>query len=455
MELGAFIAPSTGFIDTYKAANFNKYSLVIGSTKDGNNEYVPSISESSLINALEYLERKNQTNPIDVQIQLHHNLVRANYNVFTEAFPNIDFKDYPSVKGFYLLDEPNWSQIDYLDQNYVQWFNDNYASHGYEFYVNMLGGYSSYIGPVRDADGNVIYENGNKLYDNATEEQKKVCYEVYLNKFLAMFAKVNSSNKYFTIDAYPLLDNQVGLLTMPGDELPADYERILSESWLHTTLKAAKTADANSYTFGAFIQACDEGGEDSTRRFRLPTKVEEIKWQAYMNMAFGAKKLTYYGYDNSGGGTYMTIVGEPLPLYYLVQETNAELDKIDHVIASFTDWVGVKTFLGTNSNSNTAFDKIADMELSALTGVSSVVSSRDLVVGEMVDGSGNHGYMLVGYDDPFNQNETEVNLTFDGADGLIIYRNGQRYLSEDLVDGNYSVTLSAGEGVFIIPVYAD
>lgn len=73
----------------------------------------------------------------------------------------------------------------------------------------------------------------------------------------------------------------------------------------------------------------------------------------------------------------------------------------------------------------------------------------------MLDENGNHGYMLVGFDDPYNENKTEVSMTFDGAEGLIIYRNGQRTLSEDLTDGNFNVTLSAGEGVFVIPVYAE
>ena len=61
--------------------------------------------------------------------------------------------------------------------------------------------------------------------------------------------------------------------------------------------------------------------------------------------------------------------------------------------------------------------------------------------------------MLVGYDDPFYGNKTEVSMTFEGAKGVIIYRNGQRSLSEDLVDGTFTVTLEAGEGVFVIPVY--
>ena len=92
--------------------------------------------------------------------------------------------------------------------------------------------------------------------------------------------------------------------------------------------------------------------------------------------------------------------------------------------------------------------------LASLTNVTSVSSSRELVVGEMIDGDGNHGYMLVGYGDPLDGESTEVTMNFDGADGFIVYRGGERTLVE-AVDGAYSATLAAGEGVFVIPVYVD
>ena len=449
MDIGAFIAPSSGFLDTYSNANFSSYNLVL--TEDS---FADETAIAKTKNTIEYAMNKCAELGLDVQIQLHHSLIKANFNVFTEYLSDVNFKDYPAFTGFYLLDEPSWTQIDVLNDTYVDWFNNNYGDSDYEFYVNMLGGYSSYIGAIRDENGDFVLVNGNKIY-SGTEEQERICYDAYVKKFLQMFSRVRSNNKYFTIDHYPLLDNQVGLLTKPGDELPEGYERLISENWLATNYMAANNAKNNDLTFGAFILSCDEGGTGSTRRFRLITNVEEIKWQAYINIAFGAKRLTYYGYDNSTGGTYMTLNGNPLDMYYLVQETNAELDLFDHVIASFTEWVGVKTFLGENSTSNASFDKISEVELSSLTGVSNVNSSRDLIVGEMVDENGNHGYMMVGFDDPYNKNETEVSMTFDGAEGLIIYRNGQRTLSEDLTDGNFNVTLSAGEGVFVIPVYAE
>ena len=451
MELGAFIAPSSGFIDTYSKANFNTYTLVWTQGHFASEEAIASTKSN-----IEYVMNKCAELGIDVQIQLHHDILSWRHNIFNTYLSDIDFKEYPAFKGFYMCDEPTWTNIDRLNSLYVDWFNDNYGGSDYEFYVNMLGGYSSAIGAIKDANGEYVLDSkGNKIYDG-TDEQKRICYDYYVEQFLNMFARVDSNKKFFTIDHYALMDNQKGLLTLPEDakngNFPEGYERLISTNWLATNYKAALNAKNNSYAFGAFIQTCDEGG---TRSFRLPTTIEEIKWQTYINMAFGAKKLVYYGYDNSPGGTYMTLKGEPLDLYYFVQETNAEIDKFDHVIVAFDEWVGVKSFLGSSSQSNEAFDKIADVELSSLTGVKNVTTSRDLIIGEMIDGSGNHGYMIVGYDDPYNKNTTEVSLTFEGAEGLIIYRNGERELSDTLTNGNFNITLNAGEGVFVIPVYAE
>ena len=151
----------------------------------------------------------------------------------------------------------------------------------------------------------------------------------------------------------------------------------------------------------------------------------------------------------------MTLDGEPLALYGFVKETNAEILKFDNVIAAFDTWVGVKTFNGVGMEKNVAFANVEGIELEALTGVAndSVITTKDLVVGEMVDSNGNHGYMLVGYDDPYNGGTTEVRMTFDGASGAIVYRNGERFLTGNLINGVFTTVLNAGEGIFVIPVY--
>jgi hypothetical protein len=73
-------------------------------------------------------------------------------------------------------------------------------------------------------------------------------------------------------------------------------------------------------------------------------------------------------------------------------------------------------------------------------------------MGEMIDINGNHGYMMVGYDDPYYNRTINASVTFNGADGAIVYRNGER-TEIQLESGKFSATFNIGEGIFIIPIY--
>ena len=61
--------------------------------------------------------------------------------------------------------------------------------------------------------------------------------------------------------------------------------------------------------------------------------------------------------------------------------------------------------------------------------------------------------MIVGYDDPYNNATTNVTLTFKDADGIILYRGGEKNVVELDENGIFDLTLGVGEGVFVVPVY--
>ncbi len=517
--MGAYKPPTDGYITSntdYTDAYFNTYNIVVMAKDNGDGTYTISPSADGLIDKLELCERKG----LKALIQLHTDitgqyvwdsssktsLLGRNYNVFEDAYSEIDFTAYPALKGFFIADEPSWRQIELFDRVYVPWFNKNFANTDLEFYVNLFGGYSSGIGPM-DYFGNINYDefkydangdgdytddgefyydypgSGTKYYGDGTAEAKEKLYTSYVELWLSVLEKVEAKNKYFTIDEYPLHDNQAGLINLTEEEkaryiakgaLTADkifileqengewvvsvdgYSHFVREDWLERTFIGALNAKKSGNTFGAYIQAHDEvGSTNNPETFRLPSTEAEVKWQAYMNIAFGAKRLMYYGYDWGEYGAYITLAKEQTNLYEFVKNTNAELDKVGNVFVAFDTWVGAKTFTPANAEKCAAFELVAEMELASLTGVSSVTTDRELVVGEMIDGNGNHGYMLVGYDDPLNGNATNVSMTFDGADGFIIYRGGERSLSADGLGGTISLTLNAGEGVFVIPVYAN
>lgn len=521
MEIGTSTSPTSAlFIDgqgnpkennLYTNVGFDNYFIIIPA-KEENGVIVADFTKESLELALQRCEAIG----LAVRIRLHSKLVRPGYNVFTEVFAGVNFAEYDCLKGFFIVDEPSWAQLDVVEEVYVPWFNTLVQETGrdFEFVVNLLSGYSTSMGGLRDLEGNLVTNNGkyyceNGLWDGQegypvtsygvnyfqkvtmilTEEEKNNFVTAYHNKWLGIFAKVNSVNKCFSHDAYPFFDNQEGKINLVNSnataeeiaaaqeivtkyvesaefglttndfltEIPEGYEYSLKDEWLSRSLNIAILAKNNGYQYGAHIQVFDEGGlTRSTMTWRLPTTLAEVRWQVYMNLAMGAKRIDYFSFSATKGGAYMTLGAAPLPIYYLVQQTNAELDSVGHVFASFDTWVGVKTFAADGKSLSAGLQMVSDNEqnLDTLTNVKSVSTSAELVVGEMIDGEGNHGYMLVGYDDPLNGNSTEVTISFDGAAGFIVYRGGERTLVE-AVNGSYSTTILAGEGVFVIPVYMD
>ena len=515
MELGASI-PANSYVDyLYLPVGFNTYTIVIVDTVDQQgkvNGLKPT--EEDLIKEINTVaERMGED--VKIEIRLHSGCMAYNGNVFQDFYPNLHdkFLNYPAVETFFIVDEPSFAQLDCVEQYYVPWFNEYYANTRMQFLVNMLSGYSTAMGGLRDINGNLITNNGkyycaNGLWDGVegyavengrvtnkkvtmvlTDQEKKDMLTAYHNKWLGILSEVQADYKVFSHDAYPFFDNQGGKIILTdivdengkivctAQELKAyylqyggfteehflmgtpeeGYEPILLQSWLSRSLNMAILARDNGYVFGVHIQVFDSGGTGcETYTWRLPTTTEEVTWQIYMSIAMGAKSINYFGFGSTKNGQYMTAGTNPTPAYYPTKEANLELLKVQHVFSAFDTWVGLKTFGATGKALSEGLQLVEDrgQNLQSLTNVTSVVTSGELVVGEMIDGNGNHGYMLVGYDDPLNGNSTEVQMTFDGAAGFIVYRGGERTLVE-AVNGVFSTTISAGEGVFVIPVYMD
>ncbi len=442
-----FLSPESG--EPYKAAGFN--------------EFVIGITESSTAEGVALSLQRCKDAGMAATIQLHNGLIKriSEYdsvqdlgandpgNVFISILGNMDFTDTP-VKTF-MIDEPSYTQLLYIEKVYVPWFNQNYGGQDSEryFMINLFGGYSTGIA-LRITDPHTGQE---VTYE--TEEGKARIYELYQEKYLSIIESQNTTLKIYSQDSYPfsLVETDQG-----GNVVENNADDYVKSDWLFRTYRGAKAAAENDLGYQTYIQVF------SSEHFacRMPETLAEVKWQAYMYLAFGSKCLEYFSYETRVGGDLdiygMTNVVDGkvvyLPSYYFVKDTNAELKKFQNVLMAYDNWIGLKSFVGTGNAKCDAFKNIADMELDSLTGVSSVVTDQDLIIGEMVDGSGNHGYMMVGYEDPIFNNNTTVSMTFDDADGLIIYRNGERSLSDDLVNGQFSITLTPGEGVFVIPVYA-
>lgn len=343
----------------------------------------------------------------------------------------LDFKDYPAIKGFAICDEPSWLQVLELRASYLPWFNENYGNGNYKFYNNFFTAQSALIG--KDFDGEV------KNYDD------------YCNFYIeeVLLKALDDGSKTYSHDIYPLGAKNGELVTHTG--------------WLRANYNTATYCKKFGLTMGTYIQAY-EGYADTV----LPSSAAEIKFMLYTDIAFGSRQIMYFGYKETTdqGLIYpmMTQSGVPNPLYYYVQEGNREIAKIDHVLLDFDDWQGIYTFVGTGNKLpyTEHFDKIVPnksleefaetTKLESLTGVTKFKSKYNSIVGEFKDSNGNTGFLLQNFDDRNLTRSNKVKITFENADGVLYYRKGEPIV-QGLINHKFEIELDMCEGIFLIPLY--
>lgn len=378
------------------------------------------------IEALELCEELG----IDVLIRPHSSYVEwypdghiGEPNYFEQFFSNFDFRDYPAVKGFMLVDEPSWGKVTDLANRYLDWFNNEY-------------------GGDRDGDGAIDYEVFvNHLGPGSTawkdNYSKTKTYDEFINHYNDNFlSKLNSANKTLSYDGYYLRNDGV-----------SNY---VSSGWLLGNLKMRNYADKFGIDFGAYIQ-CFTGYSD----LRDLTSYADFSFQVYNYLAFGAKRLSYYGYRDFPPESHLMEGGEPRQKWYWVQEVNELIKKIDGIIYNF-DFEGLYTSVGTGSffETNEAFDLVRNEVgyIKSLNDVKAFTSKYDTFTTQFKDKDGRKAFMLVNYEEPSVDHTNKVEMKFENADGILYYRNGERFV-EVLKEKTFTVDLKPGEGIFMMPLY--
>ena len=340
-------------------------------------------------------------------------------NYFEKYLYNIDFRDYPAVKGFMVADEPTYGMVTDLQNRYVNWFNENYGGEDYELFVNHFSPGSS---------------NFKDQYSQTKTYEDFITY--YCDGFLK---KLNQKTKVLSMDTYVLRNDGTN--------------NFVHDSFLFSNLEMRKYADRFGVDYGAYVQ-CFTGYSN----LRELTSYADFSFQVSTYMAFGAKRLSFYGYRNWSAAdrteTHLIAGGvEPNEKWYMAKDVIALIKKLDGILYNF-EWNGIYTNLGTGSffDSNEAFDLISRDDLDNLNGVKEFKSKYDTIVGQFKDKDGNDGFMLVNYEEPSVKHDNKVTMTFENADGVMYYRDGEPVV-EGLANKTFTIDLKPGEGVFIIPLY--
>lgn len=330
-----------------------------------------------------------------------------------------DYTQYESFEGFYIIDEPDYLQLDWLSDDLDKW-NTSERYKDYQYLVNMMWGSGGSMG-------------------------REEFIELYCEKVLS-----KNKDRVLLFDVYPFCADITDDGVFP----------YLSWHTLKATEDFARFAKKYDATMHTFIQTTryDSGGH------RKLESTADVRFQLGYNMAYGSKGFDCFTYltktDSGFGDAMVGADGTKYAPYYYVQEALHEAFDWEHVYLSF-DWQGVLTYPGTATGYGTAgadhFNQLL-YSLDSHERIKSVERERDLLVGTFKDENNYDGFLFTTYADPYYRKSNDISVEFNYTSKALVYLNGQLITNDSeescylIEDGKLDWTLEAGDILFVIPV---
>ncbi|MBQ9355044.1 MAG: hypothetical protein IJQ23_06295 [Clostridia bacterium] len=394
----AFIPPNHGdekALQTYKDCGFTHCQMTEDTFK---------ISDPEYCNSLKRMEK------------IGLDAVIVNYRLKTpqylEGLKKINFNDYPAVKMINAIDEPTEEMLDAVEKYYVPWYNENYADTDIAWFMNTYGG--------------AVEDTGVKNYKKHIDS----CIERLNNK-------INTKNKFFSIDNYPLRQKE-------------GWKRYLLDECLLMGLSyTAKKVQDNGARFGTCIQAYD-----GWSNLRFPLDIFDIRFQVFTSLAFGATVFTYFIYKSTEQIHYMfrgmvTMDGRLRPLYYDVQKMNSELKTFEEEFLTFK-WLGASFYEGKENNGEkrAAFTLARKQMDYTDDRILNVESDRDFIIGSFAKDN-SKAYIFVDFNEPSKKAKNKIAVDFKDATKARMNLHGEETVVE-LNNGKFEIELEAGDGLFLV-----
>lgn len=406
--------PTPERLEKYKEAGFNYYNLTEDYIVRDNPD--KTISDE-YFKAIEYCKEQG------LKV-----ILRTMNNGSIDYYDNVTDEFLGKVDGYYMTDEPSPTQLDwyckYCAKDYIKlanWYNE----HGGDtfFHINLLQDYGMYL-----------------LYGKA----KAPKYEDYLDNYIEDVLKHVKGEKSLSTDHYPMAcENGVNYIKPTAVR---DYFCLAERT-------KKLIAEGHDVRTGICIQLVSNEG----LKIREIETHEDVGFQVNLALVFGAKLLEYYIYANKGfakpGRAVLCDTEQVVytKTYDHVKRANERAIALGKYYLPF-EWVGAKTYLGTNVHdkyNQQAFNLCKHKEMEKFAILSDFTSTADAIVGEFKDGD-RIAYMAVNYTEPSDGVTNTLEFTFDGVSSATVIVEGVADIV-NLTDGKLSVTLNAGEGVFVIP----
>ena len=286
---------------------------------------------------------------------------------------------------------------------------------------------------------------------NEYDKYKAGPYAEYLQRYLDVATAEESKINYISWDNYPFM-------TADGD---ADEQKWRETNYLFNFKILADAARDNDLELRYTLQSCGQAPYNLRE-----VNDADLRFQIYTGMAFGVNDFTYFTYSHGDDFTdgifnYQTGATNET-LYGYAKQVNNEVHAIEDWFADYK-WNTIMTKQGTDtsSSSDLSDNMIGGLELSnsdsiAHGKISSVVATQDTIAGifEAKDSTVTtrpYGYMFVNVADPAEGKTDTVTINFaDGVKGVCVCKDGKQEIVS--VSGNYTFTLEAGAGAFIVPI---
>lgn len=327
-----------------------------------------------------------------------------NAQLIEEAMTAIEsYYEYPAYAGQLLIDEPGRSKFETVHA-FIDAFEINYP--GKQWHVNMFPSYA--------------------------EGGAGVPYLQYVDDWMEL---VNPN--YYSYDSYPLL--------VPDPNNPfTRYE--IEDYFYNLDVLRSKTAE-KKIPLWSFIQTLGISGTPGVADKRTPSR-EDIRWQVYVNLAFGVKGLQYFCYWTPSGGSesftdaMIAADGTKTERYDYVKEVNTEILNFgEHLLQCDS-----KGIILNVANPSDAKYKLYDDSLTSY-GKVTAVSGDDAIIGCFYNPYTGEDSLLIVPTTP--RDNAELSLTMQGVEEVTAYIGGQaRALKTS--NGVLTLSLNAGDGMYII-----
>jgi hypothetical protein len=219
-------------------------------------------------------------------------------------------------------------------------------------------------------------------------------------------------------------------------------ETSITEDYLLNLEIISKEAKAAGVPFWCFLQTMAYGLSNRSPDY------DDLRWQAYTSLAFGARGLQHFCYwtptdgSESFGDAMIDRQGNKTPIYDYASQVNHELLAFDHIYLSYES-VGQMVFPKDNAPLHTYMEE----PLESFAPIKSV-EGGPVLIGCFEDKDGNLALMLVNMTDPGKDEAVTVTITFNDARALNIYTQGVKE-RVNLEGGKIEIELASGEGKFI------